>query len=58
MKTNKDFNLSKEAKRRLATMLGDQRALWKKSFIEAQVAEKNAKLAKLKERPKTNQGEE
>jgi hypothetical protein len=58
MKTNKDFRLSKESKRRLATMTTQQSALWKKSFIEAEVAEKMAKLAKLKERPKTNQGED
>jgi hypothetical protein len=57
MKTTKDFRLSKESKRLLATMTDEKRLLWKKSFIEAEIAEKMAKLAKLKERPKT-QGEE
>lgn len=57
MKTNKDFNLSKSAKRILATKTGEQKTLWKKFFIDAEVAEKNAKMAKLKERPKT-QGDE
>ena len=58
MKTNKDFNLSKSSKRLLATKTGENRTLWKKFMIEAEVAEKQAKLAKLKERPKTNQGDE
>lgn len=58
MKTNKDFNLSKSAKRRLATMFGEQKTLWKQFYIESEVAEKQAKLAKLKERPKSNQGDE
>jgi len=58
MRTNKDFNLSKSGKRCLATKTGEQRTLWKKFYIESEVAEKQAKLAKLKERPKTNQGEE
>lgn len=57
MKTNKDFCLSKSSKRMLATMTGEKRTLWKSFMIQAEVAEKNAKLAKLKERPKT-QGEE
>lgn len=39
-------------------MHGEGRGHWKKMMIDAEVAEKNAKLAKLKERPKTNQGEE
>jgi hypothetical protein len=58
LKPNKDFKLSKEAKRRLAFILDDnQRALWKKSYIESELAEKSAKFAKLKERSNTNQGE-
>ena len=47
MKTNKDFNLSKETKRILSTMTGEKRSQWKKMMIEAEVAEKRAKLAKL-----------
>jgi len=47
MKTNKDFNLSKSTKRVLATMLGEQKGSWKKMMIDAEVAEKRAKLAKL-----------
>jgi hypothetical protein len=58
MKTNKDFNLSKSAKRCLATKTGEQRTLWKKFYIESEVAEKQAKMAKLRERPKSNPGEE
>lgn len=57
MRTNKDFRLSKSAKRRLASMSSDQRSLWKKSFIEAELAEKIAKFAKVKERSNSNQGE-
>lgn len=58
MRTNKDFKLSKSTKRILSLMHGEGRGHWKKMMIDAEVAEKNAKLAKLKERPKTNQGEE
>ena len=47
MKTNKDFNLSKESKRILATMPTEKRGHWKGMMIEAEVAEKRAKLAKL-----------
>lgn len=56
MKTNSDFKLSKSTKRMLSNMRGDTRAHWKKMMIEAEVAEKRAKLAKLS--IKTNQGEE
>ena len=56
MKTNKDFNLSKETKRILSGMSGEKRGHWKKMMIEAEVLEKRAKLAKLSS--KTNQGEE
>jgi hypothetical protein len=56
MKTNKDFRLSKSAKRVLATIVDDNlRNGWKRMMIEAEVAEKRAKLAKLSS--KTNQGE-
>jgi hypothetical protein len=55
-KTNKDFRLSKSTKRVLATMQGEQKGNWKKMMIEAEVAEKRAKLAKISS--KTNQGDE
>ena len=56
MKTNKDFNLSKESKRILSSLSGEKRGHWKKMMIEAEVLEKRAKLAKISS--KTNQGEE
>jgi hypothetical protein len=57
MKTNKDFRLSKSAKRRLASMTREQAVLWKPLMIESEVCEKLAKAAKLRERSTTNQGE-
>jgi hypothetical protein len=56
MKTNKDFRLSKSTKRTLATLSIAQRGSWKKMMIDAEVAEKRAKLAKISS--KTNQGDE
>ena len=56
MKTNKDFNLSKETKRILSGMSDEKRGHWKKMMIEAEVAERRAKLAKISS--KTNQGDE
>ena len=56
MKTNKDFKLSKETKRILASMSSDKRGHWKNMMIEAEVLEKRAKLAKLKEN-KSEKGE-
>jgi hypothetical protein len=47
VKTNKDFNLSKESKRILAGLPSEKRGHWKGMMIEAEVAEKRAKLAKL-----------
>ena len=47
MKTNKDFNLSKESKRILSGLSVEKRGHWKKMMIEAEVLEKRAKLAKL-----------
>jgi hypothetical protein len=47
MKTNKDFNLSKESKRILATLSTAKRGHWKSMMIEAEVMEKRAKLAKI-----------
>ena len=41
----------------LATLSTEQRGHWKKMMIDAEVAEKRAKLAKLSS-PKSNQGEE
>jgi hypothetical protein len=49
MRPNKDFKLSKSAKRVLATMTPEKRSLWKKSYIEAELSEKYAKLAKVRE---------
>jgi hypothetical protein len=49
MKPNKDFRLSKSAKRVLATMTPDKRSLWKKSYIEAEMSAKMAKFAKIRE---------
>jgi hypothetical protein len=57
MKPNKDFKLSKSAKRLLATKRGEERSMWKKLYIECELAEKQAKLAKIKDRSNTNQGE-
>jgi len=56
VKTTKDFNLSKESKRILSGLSSEKRGHWKKMMIDAEVAEKRAKLAKLS--TKTNQGEE
>jgi hypothetical protein len=57
MKSNKDFRLSKSTKRVLATMVDkNMRGGWKKMMIEAEIAEKKAKTAKLS--LKSNQGEE
>jgi hypothetical protein len=59
MKTNKDFNLSKTSKRALAALPNDKRGHWKKMMIDAEVAEKRAKLAKLSGmKSQSNQGEE
>jgi len=49
MRTNKDFRLSKSTKRTLAMMPVSTRGHWKGMMIQAEVAEKNAKLAKIKE---------
>ena len=57
MKTNKDFNLSKSTKRMLALMDGEKRTHWKKMMIQAEVAEKNAKFAKIRERNTGDLGE-
>jgi hypothetical protein len=49
MKPNKDFKLSKSAKRLLATKTGEQKSMWKKLYIEAELSEKLAKFAKVRE---------
>jgi hypothetical protein len=49
VKTNKDFKLSKSTKRILSSMYGESRGHWKKMMIAAEIAEKNAKLAKIRE---------
>jgi hypothetical protein len=47
--TSKDFRLSKTSKRALAVLSTEQRGHWKKMLIQAEVAEKRAKLAKIRE---------
>ena len=47
MKASKDFRLSKSTKRILATLPNGVRGHWKNMMIEAEVAEKRAKLAKF-----------
>ena len=52
IKPNKDFCLSKSSKRRVALMKNvtqEQRNGWKRAFIQAELAEKAAKLAKIRE---------
>ena len=50
MKPNKDFKMSKANKRVLATFIDPQeRSHWKRMLIDAQLAEKQASLAKFKE---------
>jgi hypothetical protein len=49
MATNKDFKLSKSTKRMLSAMPQNKRGHWKGMMIAAEVAEKNAKLAKVRE---------
>lgn len=48
MKTTDSFKLNKPAKRILATLTGEQRRVFKKLAIEAQVAEEEAKKKPLK----------
>ena len=54
MKPNKDFKLSKSTKRFFFQAEDGIRGHWKSMMIEAEMLEKRAKLAKLKE----NKGEE
>jgi len=55
--TNKDFRLSKESKRMLTRHHGEKYTSWKRMMIDAEASESKAKLAKVKERSTTNQGE-
>jgi hypothetical protein len=53
IKPTKDFRLSKSAKRVIALMNGastEQRNGWKRMFIQAELAEKAAKMAKIREK--------
>ena len=59
MKTNKDFCLSKSAKRALAVLPTTLRGQWKRMLIDAEVAEKKAKAAKLSGmKSQSNHGDE
>ena len=49
MATNKDFRLSKETKRILSSLPTSKRGHWKGMMIQAEVSEKNAKMAKVRE---------
>jgi len=49
MATNKDFKLSKETKRILSSLPTSKRGHWKGMMIQAEVSEKNAKMAKVRE---------
>jgi hypothetical protein len=52
IKPNKDFRLSKSAKTMIALMKGatnEQRNGWKRAFIQAELAEAAAKIAKIRE---------
>jgi len=58
MKPNKDFKLSKTTKRMLANFTDkNQRGEWKRLMISAEIAEKQARMAKLTFN-KSNQGDE
>jgi hypothetical protein len=52
LKPGKDFRLSKMYKRQLALMKGSDelRSLWKKSFIQAQLAEEEFRKSKFKDK--------
>ena len=55
---NKDFRLSKNSKRMLSTFVDPtQRSAWKNMMIDAEIAEKKAKLAKIRDK-NINQGDE
>lgn len=55
MKPDKNFKLSKYSKRRIATIIDThQRGIYKRQLIQAELAERKAKLSKISK----NQGEE
>jgi len=57
MKPDKNFRLSKYSKRRLATEVDShKRGEWKRALIQAELAERKAKLAKIVKG--NNQGDE
>ena len=49
MRPNKDFRLSKSTNRILSNLPTDKRGHWKGMMIQAEIAEKQAKLAKVRE---------
>ena len=51
IKPTKDFRLSSKAKTMVALMKGtkEQRNGWKRAFIQAELAEKAARMAKIRE---------
>ena len=58
MKPNKDYRMSKSAKRTLANFTdAHQRGNWKRMLIDAELSEKEARQAKLKDKFK-NLGDE
>ena len=57
MKPTSDYSMSKSTKRMLALSSGSQRHGWKRMMIDAEIAEKRARLAKLKEN-KSDKGED
>lgn len=51
MKTDKNFKLSKQAKRFMATIAdAEKRNAFKRAMIQAEFAESRAKLAKIKDK--------
>jgi hypothetical protein len=57
MKPNKDFRLSKTTKRMLCTITDPhKRGEWKRLMIDAEISEKQARLAKISF--KTDRGDE
>ena len=49
MKANKYFKLSKSSKRMLSILSTEKRGHWKGMMIQAELSEKQAKLAKVRE---------
>jgi hypothetical protein len=56
---NKDFRLSKTSKRMLAMFVNPQKGSdWKNMMIDAEIAERKARMAKIRDKSNTNQGDE